>query len=206
MQTNYQLPHTIKANWTTYLVFTILFLPVVILWIGVLFKHPTSNAWQPVLMFLFILTLFQVWAASLKIILGKDKISYKTLFSRQKEILFSDVKKIEIAIGIGRTENEKTGGISYIKRRTGPFIRMNIYGGDRLLSINMKPFGEQNLIAIVKTISNANPNIQLDKRSLRLNQGDFRPVISGTISSLWQIFLSIFWMFLAISFYRNLLG
>ncbi len=39
----YKLPYVIKAEWTAYLVFSILFGPIALLWLAVYYKNPDSN-------------------------------------------------------------------------------------------------------------------------------------------------------------------
>lgn len=200
VQDTYKLPYTIKAEWTAYLVFSIMFVPITLLWI--IDYRPDTNSWQPILILLSILTLFLIWIKIFRITLENNKIFYKTLFSK-KELLFSDIKKIEIATGIDRTASEEMAGVSFVKRRMGAFIRMNISSKNELLSINMKPFSKRNLIIIVDAITIANSNVELDAPALALKQGDFKPVVSATIGKIWQILLYIFWIFLAIDLFNH---
>ena len=180
----YQLPYVVKAEWTTYFIFSLLFGPIALLWLVGYFKNPVANAWAPLLILFLVLTLFLVWAAALRVILEKDRIIYQTLFSRRRELFFSDVKKVKISIGL--------------------YYQLNLFGArnSQPLTINMKPFSRRNLAIIIDAVASENQAVELDRLSVSLVEGDFKPIISAGVKNVWQVFLWIFWIFFAISLVR----
>ena len=195
----YKLPHVIKAEWTAYLVFSILFGPISLLSLAAYYKNPDSNMWQAVLISIGILTLFLVWIAYFKIILNSDGVIYKTLFSKGFKAKFSEIKKAEIDIGMRSSGNEQLG------RQKGGYYRFNIFthSSELPFTINMKLFSKRDLAILIDAIMVTNPSVELDKFSRNLYEGNFKPIVSEGIRKFWQVALWIFLVFLIINLLRH---
>ena len=188
----YGLPHIIRAEWTGYLIFSIFFIPISLLWIIVGYKNPSQNLLLPDLIPWIILTIFLIWLASFKIVLNTNGIFYKTLFSKGSEIKLSQVKKVEIAVGIYPSERERTA--------RGSYYRLNIFRNDieKPFSINIKPFSKRDIAILIDAITIQNPSVELDKLSQNLKEGNFRSITSAGIRKFWQVLLWLFWLFLTL--------
>ncbi len=191
----YTLPHVIKADWTAYLIFSIFFGPIVILGIFATLKN--SSAWPVSFVALIFLVAFLAWINSFKIILSDDKIIYKTLFSKNKEAIFSKINNMEINIGLKHKANAKSA-----------FYQLDIYerGSIELLSINMKPFSKRDLAIIVDTIAIKAPSAKMDELTYQLKEGDFKLIVSEGIRKSWQVLLIIAVMSLSIAIFHALVA
>jgi hypothetical protein len=195
----YRLPYAIKAEWTGYLIFSILFIPISLLWVVVAFKNPSQNFLLPNLIPLVILTIFLIWLASLKIVLNSDGIFYKTLFSKGFKIKFSEIEKVGVDIGMYPSGSEQQGS-----QRRG-YYRFNIFKHDvgDPFAVYMKPFSKRDLAILIDAIMVANPSVKLDKLSRNLYEGNFKPIVSQGIRKFWQVTLWLFWVFLLINLLRH---
>ena len=196
----YKLPYIIKAEWTAYLVFSILFGPIILLLLAAYYINPDSNIWQAVLFALGTLIIFLVWISYFKVILNSNGIFYKTLFSKGFKVNFSEINKIEIDIGMHSSGSEKQ------ERQVG-YYRFNIFthSSEVPYTINMKPFSKRDLAILVDLAVAANPSIKLDKLAHDLYEGNFNPIASQGIRKFWQVALWIFLIFLIISLLRHLI-
>ena len=192
----YSLPYTAKAEWTTYLIFSIFFVPILLLWVFISFQHPASNAWEAVLILFIMLSIFLAWIGAFKIILQEDRLFYSTLLSKNNEILFSDITRIGFKVLSAEESARKSALIVleiYTKIKEAP------------LAINMKPFSKRDLAILVDVVSKKNPEIDMDAVTLKLKEGEFKPVSISTIKNFWKYFLRFLWIMLAILFIRSLL-
>lgn len=199
----YSLPYAIKTEWTSFLVFSILFVPFAIIGIICLLNDP-DNIFKSFLSFFGWCLSWGMWVISMswllcfKITLEEDKIIYRTLLSwlfRKNEVRFSDIEKVEIKIGTGKE-----------RARKNAFYRLNIYDNSLHkkdpLTINMKPFSQRDLAIIADVISTKNPSARLDNKILALKKGNFNPIISEGIRKIWQLAFSLFIVFLALAIIR----
>ena len=198
----YTLPYAIKAEWAGHMIFSILFIPISLLWIVVAYKNQSQNFLLPILIPWIILTIFLVWLASFKIILRTGSIFYKTLFSKGKEIPYTNIKNVEIDIGLFPSGS----GLCERASRRG-FYRLNLFRHaiEEPVTINMKPFSKRDLAIIVDRITVANPSVGLDELSQSLKDGDFGPIVKAGIRKVWQVALYIFWLFLTLNLVRHFL-
>ncbi len=198
----YKFPYEIKAEWTVYFVFSILFGPTVLLLLAAYYKNPDSNMWQAVLAAFGILTMFLIWISYFKITLNPDGIFYKTLFSKGFRVNFSDINKVEIGIGMYASGSGQQG------RQRGSYYRLNIvtHSSEVPFSINMKLLSKKDLAILVDSIVAANSSVKLDKLANDLHEGSFKTIESQGIRKFWQAALWIFWTFLIINLLRHLLG
>jgi len=195
------LPYTIKAEWTGYLVFSIIYVPIALLGAAAVYKNPSSDSLPLLYIPLLVLGLFFVWFESFRIVLSTDGVSYKTLFSRGFNVRFPQVKKLEIDVGLYPSGSEKQAV------RGRGFYRFNLFTNDAAtpFSINMKPFSKRDLAILTDAIVARNPSVMLDERSRRLKEGDFKPVLSEGLRKMWQILLAVFGMLLALGLFRALI-
>jgi hypothetical protein len=178
------LPCSIRAEWTAYAVFSILFVPLSLLFLNSYLQNPSANSGQPVFFSVGILAFFLIWISAFKINLTQQGITYKTLFSKGFQIDFSSIKKIDVAIGINAG-------------RKGGFYRLNLTTTDSAepFTINMKPFSKRELATLIGAIVAATPAVELDGFSKQLYEGNFNPIVSQGIRKLWQVTLSMFFFF-----------
>jgi hypothetical protein len=181
----YLSPLVITPEWTAYVILpSILAVPCVF---GFFATLKITAAWPTLAVPLFMLILFLLWIGGFKIYIRDEKIIYKTLFSK-KEMLFADVQKIKIAIGVcnnGRINNSA-------------YYNLNIIGENQELMINMKPFSRRGLATIVDSLCLHNSNIELDDFSKKLREGDVKPIINEGIKQFWKVALWLFVTFLII--------
>ncbi len=194
VKNTYKLPYTIRAGWTSYVVPTsIIFGPLSLVAVLVAFKSPShaQSFLLPDLIIFGSLTFFLIWIASFKIVLNSDSISYKTLFSKGLQVKFSEIKKVEIDIGMHSSRSKQSG-------RQKSYYSLNIFthSPKQHLSINMKPFSKRDLAILIDAIMVANPSVELDRLSRNLYEGDFKPIVSQSIRKFWQFALWWFLVFL----------
>ena len=197
----YQLPYTIRAEWTGYLVFSIIFVPIALLGAFAVYKNPSSSSLAPVYLPLIVLALFFVWIESFRITLSADGVSYKTLLSKGFNVQFAQIKKVEVDVGLYPSGSEKQAV------RNRGFYRFNIFTNDAAapFSINMKPFSKRDLAILTDVIAAQNPSVSLDERSRRLKDGDFKPILYEGLRKIWQILLAVLGIFLALGLLRALI-
>lgn len=178
---NYSLPYIIKSGQSGYAVFISLLGPLIILSTIVAIQNPDTNAWLGAIILLVILLCIFSYFASLKIILGENKIIYKTLFSGQKEVLFSNIIKLQISVGLDSTVESRLNG----------FYRLEIYekANDNPIRINMKPFSVDGLALVINLIVEKNPSVKMDDRVLNLKNRNIQTVINQGIKNFWKIAL-----------------
>ncbi|PWB38725.1 MAG: hypothetical protein C3F02_02340 [Parcubacteria group bacterium] len=195
----YKLPLTVKADWSGYLAFSIIFVPISLLWIYIAFDNPTQNYWLPNLIIILVYGFVLIWLLSFKIILTADGIFYKTLFSKGLNIYFAEIKKVEMAIGMSATGGEKTD------RRLNGFYRLNIFTNNarQLRTINLSPFGKRDWAILIDTIMTANPATELDVFSKNLYKNDFKPITHEILKKFWQFALWSFFICLILSLLRG---
>jgi hypothetical protein len=188
----YSIPYIIKAEWTSYLVFSIIFGPVTILGTIIVFQDPTG--WPILLIGAILLGYFLFWIDSLRISLLEDKIVYKSMFS-SKEVLYSNIKKMQINIGIKRGQKGKG------------FYRLEIYSGSSkgVLTINMKPFSKRDLAILADAVTTKNPHVETDDLIRAIKEDNFKAVTSAGLRKVWQIILYVFAVSLAFSMIRALM-
>jgi hypothetical protein len=197
----YSLPYTIKAEWTAYVVFSVIFGLLILLAAYADFVKPQSGVFVIEIIVLVIFTVFLFWIASFRIIIDKNGIIYKTLFS-QKNIVFSEIERVEIHAGRSTSNSEKSAGMPY---RPAAFIRMDLFTNSNLLMINMKPFSKKNMAIVVDAINTANPNTELLGAAATLKDGEFGPIIHGVIKKFWQVAIWLFFLSLLIGFVNHLM-
>ena len=190
----YSLPYTIQTEWTGYLIFSILFGPIAILGIFATLKNPST--WPLLLIALVLLSTFLIWIKSFKILIKEDRLIYNTLFSRNNKVMFSNINKLEIKIGVWGDESAKKNA----------YYRFNIYtrSSEKPLTINMKPFGKRDLAILADAIVTKVPSVKMDELTHQLKEGNFKPIVSEGIRKIWQIALLVLWIFLALAIFHAL--
>ncbi|MFC1704041.1 hypothetical protein ACFL1E_04595 [Candidatus Omnitrophota bacterium] len=189
----YSLPYTIKAEWTTYLVGTILFLPIIVVILFCIAKRPET--WPLLVPPTGLLIWWMIWANAFEITIKEDKIIYKTLTSRNNQIQLSDIKKIAIEIYTRK-----------IGEATKAFYRFNIYHkSSGPLAINMKPFGQRDLAILADAIATKVPSLEMDEKTRELKEGDFKPIISQGIRGIFQLGLYLLLIYSIVVIIRALL-
>ena len=188
----YSIPYSIKAEWTSYLVFSILFAPITIIAAVAVFKDPSG--WPVLLVIALLLGWILFWLGSYKILLLEDKIVYKTMFS-SKEVLPSNIRKMQISIGIQQGQKGKG------------FYRLEIYpsSSENVLTINMKPFSKRDLAILTDYITINNPYVEIDNLIREIKESNFKAVTSAGIRKVWQRLLYIFVSSLVLSIIRALM-
>ena len=186
----YPIPYFIKAEWTAYLIFSIIFVPVSLLWTFLFFKNPHSNDWIAVLISIVFLGVFMWWIGSFKITIDQHQITYKTLFSRLNIVNIADISKLEVSVGLVGSESSTNNA----------YYRLIIHtkNAEYPLIINLKPFSTKDIIILVNALSFINPSIELDELSQSLRDGDIMPMVNAGISKIWQICLWILFVFLLV--------
>lgn len=193
MSGTYSLPYTIKAEWTAYLIFSIICGPFILL---ALWRANTDTSWvSPTIVFFFIWVLAMFWIYSFKIKILEDKIVYKTLFARIKEVLFLNISKIDIKIGMNRDGRNKG------------YYRFNIHQNlsEEPIIINIKPFSQRDLAVLTDVICTKVPSVIMDDLTHELKDGNFKPIISAGVKKMWQIALVIFIAFLVVAIIKILI-
>lgn len=94
MEPKYTLPYRIRSEWVSYLVWSILFCPMVVLAIVITYQDTTF--WPMEVLLLIFLGFIIFWLKGFKIDVLEDKVVYKTLFSKRKEIRIFRNKKNEV--------------------------------------------------------------------------------------------------------------
>jgi len=186
-------PYIAKAGVSSYIILSIISAPfsLIVLFKGLQNGIPFNQGILGVLTFFvicFVWPFIIIWLASFKIILTNEDLIYKTfisrLFFKKKIIKFSEVKKINIHISQDLEADRKSA-----------FYRLNIYGinifSQDPLTINMKPFNQEDLINIVNLIFFKNPSIQIDKKVQELKDGNFSPIISTGIKENFKFYVKM---------------
>jgi len=177
----YNLPYTIHVEWTAYLIFSTLLLPIVLVFILTTYANRTSaDNLIFELIILAILSSIFICLKSFKIILKEESLCYKYLFFKSREILYSDIQSANIEVGI-----------TSVKATNKPFYRLNLYKdySEEPLTINMKSFSKRDLAIIIDRLVTVNPGIVLDELSQNLIEGNFKPIVNTGIRRILQLFL-----------------
>ncbi len=188
MEEKYKLPYRIRTEWVSYLVWSILFCPMVV--IAIIATYQDDTFWPMDILLIIFLGFVILWLKGFKIDILEDKVMYKTLFSRKKEIRYSEVKKMKLEVGVN---NQNTAGKG--------FYRLVFLGSlsETILVINMKPFGKNDLAILIDAVANKSTNVEMDKELAELRDGNLNPVIVTGIKKFWQFALWYFMVTLSIS-------
>lgn len=128
----------IRASWRPYVVFTLLFAPLLMLWLVVCFGRSFWVAWQPLGIIGGGLALVWLWLGRFQIVLSDDILSYRTLFGGTRSIPLSEIERAEIE-----------AGWSTYWDRFRPMVRLAIIphasSENRPLDINVKVFCRQDI-------------------------------------------------------------
>lgn len=190
----YSLPLKIKPGGAIYFIFAILlFLPAIISLFATL-KNPSF--WPIIGISLVVFILFLIWIYNFEIQILKDRIIYKSLF-RKEEILFENIKKVEIIVGIYSNRKAKNSG----------YYSLNIFNTNQKISINMKPFSRRDLaiVIVIDSIYSYNKSIELNELAMKLKDGNFKPIVMQGIKKVWEVALLIFVIFLVIGLINALI-
>jgi len=131
---------TMRADRSSYIVFSVIWLPLIILdadlAIEAIIKHQNVLSLLTLLLLLVgAYGIFLFWLSAFKLIVDNGELSYKTLFSSEKRLSISEITRSQYMVGgdgIGK-----------------PFMRLELYGEksncDALLMINIKVFSRADL-------------------------------------------------------------
>lgn len=187
----------IKADWTSYCIFSLLLAPICILALVVTFRRP--DQWHALLFTILAAMFPQLWLYRFEIMLFDDRLTYKTLFSSRKEMLFASITEARTEVGIGRG----------LKARTQPFYRLLLFDSSRFarvpLVINMKPFSRSDLARVAQAIVRNAPSARIGKTVGFLSQGNIKPLTRKALRGLWVVIMLVFTIFLVLGLVRALL-
>ncbi|HBA84190.1 MAG TPA: hypothetical protein DCZ95_08880 [Verrucomicrobia bacterium] len=174
--------------------FSLLFSPICILALVVTIKKP--DQWHALLFTLAAAAFPQLWLYWFEIVLHEDRLSYRTLFSGRREILFADITRAKIEVGIGQG----------LKARTQPFYRLELSDRGRFardpLIINMKPFSRSDLARVAQAIVRNAPSAKIDKPVVSLSQGSIKPLTRQAAKQIWKAAMLILVVFLVLGLIR----
>ena len=157
------------------------------------FKEPEVDF---LLVVLFAVLFPQLWLYCFEIVLHEDRLSYRTLFSGRREILFADITRAKIEVGIGQG----------LKARTQPFYRLELSDRGRFardpLIINMKPFSRSDLARVAQAIVRNAPSAKIDKPVVSLSQGSIKPLTRQAAKQIWKAAMLILVVFLVLGLIR----
>jgi len=170
---SYQLQHTFKAEWTAYIIFFVLFIPLIILNIFTYLKYNLIYPWG-ILIFLIFFSII-IYLFSLKITIQGNKIIYRTLFS-EKRVSINKIKKVKMRIGFKKGLKDINSG----------FYILDLVRNNKKLSINIKPFSKQNLTILINSIIDQNHNIELDEFTLALKNNNLKPIVKEGVKTMLQ--------------------
>lgn len=107
-----------------------------------------------------ILLVFGVFVASVlvtKLVLDKDGLTYKTLFST-KQVLYANMQKVDVNLGSTLVSTNKG-----MERRS--YFELNIWDNQKYISsplvVNMKQFPKTAIVSLASVLSAKAPNLQL---------------------------------------------
>ena len=158
---SYSLPYAVRVSWPPFVIFTVL---------GLLISFPLLSIIQrgPSAVLPVVVILCMVWGSIgilllviglQKIVLLPDRIRYTSLFLR-REMLFSDIRRIEVKATPGR------GG--------GYFLEIYGASSPKPLAISVKPFPRKGISVIVDVIATHTPSVTLDQKASQLREGVFK--------------------------------
>lgn len=175
-----KLPYTIQAEWTAYLLFSIMFGPIAgyALYDAISTREVFLGHWVAFFIFGWAL----LWISRFRITLKPDKIQAQSLFSN-RELAYAEISGLTLEIGA--TQPQKSA-----------FYRLNILSrtGTEPLMINIKPYSKTDLGILVRTIINRGKGVTLDRLCQALAAEDLAPVVNEGIT---QFLRWLPWLFLA---------
>lgn len=191
---SYSLPYTIRVEWTTYMVFSLFFIPISALFIFVNMKSPFLSPWAGFGFPLVFLSVFLIWAQSFTIVLKEDRIIYKLLhFAVHREVKYCDISKLKIDVGLGPAS---------LKHHAYYRLFFVDKSGKEILVINLKPFSRRDLALLVDIVSRKNKEVEMDELSMKIKEGGISSIAAEGARNIWQIASLIFWVFLLSSLMR----
>jgi len=168
--------HTIKGNPVLYLVllfisFTMIVFLVFYSNLSIEFDDFLSPAGFFFILFPVLLIMVSLYVRSFRIIIYDDRLRYKKFRMKEKEILFSEINKLEI-------KNYFSHGYKFPKKNG---LYLNLYVKDKVVMI-YAGFARKNLTLLVKTISDKNPSAKMNKFAKKKKNGNFEGITVNSFS------------------------
>jgi hypothetical protein len=155
-------PVTIRVARSTFVVFAILFSPL-LLWSVALLWGTTRVAEGCAVSLAYVLALF--WACSRAFELSPGRLVYRSLF-RRETIDLNSVSDVSI------------------HARPAPSLELHCSGrSGRATTFLIKPFSRNGLVAVLQHIRAANPDIRFDAISDDMSRADFRSVTREALAT-----------------------
>ena len=189
-------PYKIKTDWKIHVIFAVLFSIPLIIGIMVIFKRPDFETLKAFSVCLFVFLFPQLWLYAFKIMVYEDKLTYKTLFTGTKEILYSAIKKAEFKMDFGS--------------KIGPPLCMNLYDNKKYtknhpFKINIKVFDDYDLAILIKKIMEKAPNAKIHKTLIAISKCEIKSILIGKPKLLLQLAITIFIIFFTLGLIRALM-
>ena len=182
------LPYRIKADGKGLLI--LFFLVEIIFIFGVVVSaiRCPMPLWANIFMITFLPLSWGFLLATFEIKIAENKIICKEFFNKNKEILFSDIKSVKFAYGLGKSTARGYGFFQLViahKAKIKPII------------INIEMLSTKDLTTLVDVILTKNPSIEADKNVERIREKKLNEVLSTAMKlsvgqiSWWLLLMAI---------------
>jgi len=171
----YKLPYVIRSSKLGYLIYTVLFLPFILI---AIYKYPNFLA---AFVFIFILLFFLSALYAFRIDIEKDKLVYRALFYKPAEVQISNIRKIRM-------------GSEYVGRGASMlYFYIHEKGKSKPIKIPVLFCRKIDLTVMADALLTINPSIEMDNRIRQIKENKFKELESTylreSMNPVWKSFL-----------------
>jgi len=173
---NFSLPRTIKGNPTLYLILLFISLAIVIFFVlrGEI-REFSLTGFICLFIFPLSLTMVSLYLGSFRIIIYDDRLKYKKFRVKEKEIFFSEIRRLDI-------ENYVSRGDKFPAKNG---LYLNIYTKEALFMI-YACFSRKDLTFLVNVISSKVPSMEINEFASQVKEGRFEGITLSTLPAKWS--------------------